>query len=356
MAALIGTALVAPTASASITPDSTSPDGAITSGAPVAETLYDGAGNRYDMGDLSGTVVFGAGPGQTLTGPSGGTPFVASYTSGGALRWVHKIGSGYPASRGGLAVTASGTAVVNGSGIGTIRISTAFGDRTLASHGGIDTFLVAFGGNDGHIVFARNDGGTGADYGHDVAVDGFGNIYSVGTFGGSATFGDAPSSTTLVSGGYADGFVASFTPGGVRRFAVANSTGPNMTETRMITIGAGAVYVSGTWNGSNTIGGSSMYAAGSGNDLYVERINPTDGSAMWVRLVKRTVASNLNYAGAESLTIVSGTLRVRAPAFARVVFSVPGYLGNTTFTPTTIPSMYTASYASTGLLQSVAAS
>jgi hypothetical protein len=96
-----------------------------------------------------------------------------------------------------------------------------------------------------------------------------------------------------------------------------------------------------------------VYAAGSGNDLYVERISTTNGAALWVRLVKRTAPSNLNTSGPESLTVTSGTLVLRAPAFAQVGFSVPGYPPGTTFTPTTIPTTYVATYATTGYLQSV---
>ncbi len=329
--------------------------GAVTPGEPAHRELFDAAGNRYDLGQFSGTVAFGPGPGGTLTAYGNFSVFVASYTSGGALRWVHRIASYQGGSYGGFAVTPGGSVVVTGSVVGATRISTPFGDRVLPAKGTIDAFLVRFVGNDGHIEFARSDSGPGTDQPGDVALDGFGNSYVTGLFTQTATFGDPPTATTITSAGYYDGFLASYTPGGALRWVTPIAAGAAMGSGEHVTIGGGTLYVSGSWFGRATVGSTSFIASPNGYDAFVARIDPSTGTAAWVRLIHRRNTTN-GVAAVLSLAVAAGgDLLVEGQSVGPVGFSPPGYSPTIIFGADGPPALFEARYAGNGFLRSVVA-
>ena len=66
----------------------------------------------------------------------------------------------------------------------------------------------------GEIVWIRLMGGTGLDRGLDIITDDNDDIIVTGFFSGTATFG----TTTLVSSGFTDVFVAKYNPNGIFRW------------------------------------------------------------------------------------------------------------------------------------------
>lgn len=321
---------------------------------------YDAAGNRYDSGLFSGTVAFGPGQG-TLTGPSTGLSihYVASYTPAGQFRWARRIGSNFQGQFGGFEVTPGGTAVLSGSAYGTVRINTPYADRALPTFGGYDRFLVAFTGSDGHIHFARTDGGPGAEYARDLALDSVNNIYEVGQFSQTATFGDAPSQATLSDPSWGGGYIASFTPHGALRWAVPTATGNGWGEATEVAVGGGAVYVAGGWTAMATIGSTVVRATPWATnpitlDRFVQRVAQEDGAPQWTRIVKRTTTSGNQWL--YDLSYNSNTVVLDGSANAPIGFHIPGYPAGAIFDPAAAGAThYLATYAPWGALLSVAA-
>ncbi len=319
---------------------------------------FDAAGNRYDAGKFWGTVAFGPGAGNTLTALAETSSFVASYTPGGTLRWVHRIGNYSPSSGnfdysylGGFAVTPDGSAVVNGQTFGATRISTPYGNRVLPTRGGFDTFLVKFTGTDGHIAFARADGGPGADNATDLALDAFGTIYETGSFTQTATFGDQPASASVTSEGFDDAFIASYTATGTLRWIRPIATGPSRAGGGQVALRSGAMYVSGSWSGPTTIGSSTFTAPVMNDNAFITRVDPTTGTPTWVRLaLRRSLQGSV---ALQSLAVdPTGQVIARGQASGVVGFAPAGYPPTTTVElPTS--ALFEARYAANGFLQSV---
>ena len=157
----------------------------------------DGSGNVYVTGYYQGTATFGA---TTITSVGGSNDiFVAKYNSSGSVQWVQSAGG--PSSDNGysIAVDGSGNVYVTGYYYGTAT----FGATPITSAGGGDIFVVKYN-NSGSVQWVQSAGGTNADSGKSIAVDGSGNIYVTGYYYGTATFG----ATSITSAGFSDIFVA----------------------------------------------------------------------------------------------------------------------------------------------------
>ncbi len=302
----------------------------------VREVGTDASGNRYVAGYFYGPTVFGPGSAGTMaTVGTNVNTYLVSYTSAGALRWVHRIANGLTAELGGIAVTPSGTVVLAMTTFGTVHISTPYGDRTVAGHGALDVFVATFAGSDGHIIWARTDGGTGSDRVSRVALDFYGNVYLVGSFATWATFGDTPAVTLNVSGGYVNGFAASYTAAGTLRWATDVVTGGNESLTGLA-VGGGGVYVSGTYPQAAVVGGVPVTAIQADSvNSFLARLSPIDGSFRWVAKVRPqgagpyavSITPAVSSAGEVYLVgSTHSTVEYRAPDGAGYVLSGPQFL------------------------------
>lgn len=93
----------------------------------------------------------------------------------------------------------AGNLILTGYFTGTVN----FGVATLTSYGSGDIYLAKFNSS-GALVGVLQAGGTGHDYGSDLAVDASGNVYVTGGFSGTATLGG----TSMTSAGGYDIYVA----------------------------------------------------------------------------------------------------------------------------------------------------
>ena len=220
----------------------------------------DGSGNSYVTGKFSLSATFG--PGETnettLTGAGLDDIFVVKYDASGALVWAKRAGGTGLDVGVGIAVDGSGNSYVTGS----FRGSPTFGpgetnETTLTSEGDIDIFVAKYDAS-GDLVWAKRAGGTSGDGGRGIAVDGSGNSYVTGDFGGSATFGPGETNeTTLTSTGsfVFDMFVAKYDASGALVWA-KRAGAPSLNDFgRGIAVdGSGNSYVTGLFEDSATFG------------------------------------------------------------------------------------------------------
>ena len=61
----------------------------------------------------------------------------------------------------------------------TVDFDPGSGTANLTSNGGIDVFVSKLDSS-GNYVWAKSFGGSGNDFGNDVAVDSSGNVYTIG--------------------------------------------------------------------------------------------------------------------------------------------------------------------------------
>jgi len=156
----------------------------------------DGLGNSIVTGFFFGTATFGD---TTLSSAGDVDIFIAKYDGDGNFLWVEQAGGTDRDVGRAIEMEGLGNIVVTGNFNGMAT----FGSTTLTSNGGSDIFIAKYDG-DGNFLWVEQAGGTNQDFGDGIATDGSGNSVVIGTFSGTATFGD----TTLTSAGSQDIFVA----------------------------------------------------------------------------------------------------------------------------------------------------
>jgi hypothetical protein len=112
----------------------------------------DAAGNVYVAGDVTGSARFGGATPHDAGATAGSSPFVASWSPDGALRWVTAGRDGTDSRSRGLAV--AGDAVIVGA---QVTRGGRFGDRPLAPDGCLVARLAA---DSGAIVWLREVAGA----------------------------------------------------------------------------------------------------------------------------------------------------------------------------------------------------
>ncbi|GAA3979908.1 hypothetical protein GCM10022407_26420 [Hymenobacter antarcticus] len=247
-------------------------------------TATDAAGNQYVTGEFTGTIVLGS---ATLVSAGGTDVFVAKRSaSTGAWLWAVRAGGTSNDVGQGIAVDASGNALVTGSFFGTASFATSPTATGLTSAGNTDVFVAKFGAADGACAWAVRAGGTLNDVGYGIAADGSGNALVTGSFTGTVSFATSPTATSLVSAGGIDVFVAKFGAStGACAWAVQAGGGSADTGYGIAADGSGNALVTGyivggvsfatspTATNLNTVSGSS--------DVFVAKFGTTDGACAW---------------------------------------------------------------------------
>ncbi len=168
--------------------------------------------------------------------------------------------------------------------VGLFSLTATFGTHTVTSSGDYDVFVAKYDPN-GTCLWVNSGGGTGWDVGSGVNIDKLGNCYITGAFRNTATFG---TSSPMTSAGNYDIFVAKYDNTGAFLW-VRNSGGPG--DDRGISIssdGASNCYVTGFFNGTINLGTSNLTSAGS-SDILLAKYDAI-GNAVWAKRAGGTFA------------------------------------------------------------------
>ncbi len=166
----------------------------------VRAIAVDGPGNVVVTGYFTGTVNFGGG---NLVSAGSYDIFVAKYDLAGVHQSSQRFGSTSDDYGFSIAMDGPGNAVV----VGRFKSTVNFGGGNLVSAGSDDIFVAKYNAAGVH-QWSQRLGASSADEGHDVAVDGVGNVVVTGYFQGTANFGGG----NLVSAGSGDIFIAKYSP------------------------------------------------------------------------------------------------------------------------------------------------
>jgi hypothetical protein len=245
----------------------------------------DAAGNPYIAGSFGATADFGS---TTLTSGSGyPAAFAARLDAAtGAFTWAR--GTRVVSGSGQLGEEANGIAVgivipeaeprvsVTGEYRGTVDFDPNAGTTTLSSlnrRGGFssaDAFVWQLDGA-GNLRWARSVGGNELDVGRDVAVDAAGNVYAVGSLGGSADVDPGKGKYTLTGGGH---YLLKLTGAGA--FVWARG-GVGVPIGEQLSIDAGNnLYLTGTFSGTadfNPGSGAYNLTSAGGTDAFVRKLD-----------------------------------------------------------------------------------
>ena len=125
--------------------------------------------------------------------------------------------------------------------------------------------------------WAQSAGGKEVDYATGIVNDVNGNVYVIGSFNGTATFGDKQ----LTSTSYYDIFIAKYSPTG-KLIWVSQAGGSAADEANGITLGAdNKIYLTGYFSGSTNFGSINLVSKGD-RAFFVAKYD-MDGNPVWVQ-------------------------------------------------------------------------
>lgn len=194
---------------------------------------YQDAGVDFDPG--GGVVHLSASGGIFLLelGPAGN--FVYARDTGGVFSGIDNEG---------VAVDAARNVYVAGHFVGTRDFDPGLGTFNMTSAGDFDVFISKFDPL-GAFVWARRLGGAARDIGTDLAVDSSGNVYTVGTFIGSADFDPGAGTAVLTALGARDAYLSKLDTNGNFVWAIQRGDPTNSYAVAVTVDSSGDVYTSG---------------------------------------------------------------------------------------------------------------
>lgn len=198
--------------------------------------------------------------------------------------WARQIGGADAELAYDVTADAAGNVYLTGYFHQTADFDPGPGVLNLTSAGDNEIFVAKLDSG-GNLVWAKRFGSTSADYGSDIAVDGAGNIYVTGWFGGTVDFDPGAGVTNLTSAGADDVFVLKLNADGDLVWA-KRMGGPGDDDAYGIAVdGSGNVHVSGEFTSTVDFdpgaGASSLSAAGSW-DIFVTKLNSA-GEFVWAQ-------------------------------------------------------------------------
>lgn len=177
----------------------------------------------------------------------------------------------------GIATDNSGNYYVAGHFQGQIKFTT--GDAAITSQGGSDVFIAKFNSAGGLVWKAFITSPTNSEQAKGLKVDSFGNVYVTGIFSNQMTVYSANLSSNTVNGPSSGVFVIKFNSSGV--FVWPSIF--DVTSINDIALDAnGNPHITGQFYGTVAFGSISLTS--SGYDVYVAKLNTSNGSVTWAFL------------------------------------------------------------------------
>ena len=190
--------------------------------------VLDNFGNIYMTGTFNGAPDFDPGLDTfNLTSVGGLDCFVSKLDSSGNFVWAKAMGGGQDEQGKSITVDSAGNVYTTGyfgdhNSIATADFDPGLGIYNLTSAGYNDVFvskLDAFG----NFVWAKGIGGAATDFGREIKIDSYGNIFIIGAYSKLTDFDPGASVFNLANSGKYDSFILKLTALG--DFVWAKSTG-----------------------------------------------------------------------------------------------------------------------------------
>lgn len=243
----------------------------------------DANGNVFVTGYFDGTSDFDPNSGTVnLTSTGLYDIFVAKLDANGNFTWAKNFGSTTFDVGNSIVLDASGNVYTTGYFGGTADFDPGTGTANLTSTGANDIFISKLDGA-GNFVWAKNMGGTSNDIGFSIAIDASGDIYSSGTFGGSADLDPGAASFSLTSNGSNDIYISKISAAG--NFIWAKGFGGTTADYvyGITTDPSGNVYTTGYFQGTVDFDpgvGTNSITTNGNYDIFISKLNGS-GNYIW---------------------------------------------------------------------------
>ncbi len=259
---------------------------AISGSMSVTAIKVNPSGQIYMAGNFDGTIDFDPGPGLLPITSSGLATFISSWDEQGNLLWVKTIQDGAIGIS--LALDDQSNIIIGGLFYDSPDFDPGPGISTQTVVGDGDAFVLKLASN-GNFLWVKSFGGPDLDEITSLAVDPLGNIVSTGHFSGDVDFDPGSGSYNMTSPSSGDYtiFISKLNPNGDFVWARTAGDGGLDQGRSIITDGAGAVYITGDFNGSgdfDTDGASVLTLTSDGLDLFLLKLD-ANGSFVFVRQI-----------------------------------------------------------------------
>ena len=208
-------------------------------------------GSIVVTGSFQGSADFDPGPSTRILTSRGSTDaFVVKLADDGSLIWAVSFGGTETTQSRDVAIDSRGDIYVIGSFQGQTDFDPGPADRSIASHGSTDIFLLRLDPN-GDYVRAITLGSDESDDGQAVFVDGRRHIYITGSFEESMNVNPDPNGkdTVLTSEGNDDIFVVRYTNDGTLLRAWSMGGSQDAVGRDIAVDSAGSVFIAGDFEG-----------------------------------------------------------------------------------------------------------
>jgi hypothetical protein len=237
----------------------------------------DASGNVYVTGYFySTTITFGS---FTLTNAGDYDMFVVKYDAAGNVIWAKSAGKISDDYGRAVATDALNNVYVLGSYKSpTIRFGPTTLTNTDTSMISYDTYIVKYD-SAGTVLWAINEGGTGAEFARSIDVDSSNNIFITGNYNSDTLIFNAD---TLVNMGLYDIFLAKYNSAGIVQWAKSYGGNNNDLVNSVTTDTAGNVFLAGGFQSPTIAFGSTILTNGGTYNIYLAKCDAS-GTSLWAK-------------------------------------------------------------------------
>lgn len=166
-------------------------------------------------------------------------------------------------------------------------------NKTMKKLFTISALLICIISNAQNFVWAKQIGGVGPDYSTSICTDPSGNVYTAGTFSGTADFdpGAASYPLTATAGGY-DMYIVKLNSAGVFQWVIQIGNASTEYLNGIATDPSGNIYATGSFSGTvdfNPSGTITNLTSAGNLDIFVLKLT-TNGIYSWAKRMGGTLA------------------------------------------------------------------
>lgn len=254
------------------------------------DLAIDAAGNAYTCGYITGETAFDMNI-VFQSAQGNGDIYVAKYNPSGNLVWVKKFGGSFSDRAYALALDQSGNVYVTGQYFGSVN----FGTITLQSNANSKDIFILKLNSLGDVIWAKTEGGSGAENVYDIALDGLDNVIITGQFSGAGVLQNqnyqSDINPQLNQDSY-DLFVAKYTSSGNPLWV---QVGNAIYEDRGMALGTDSqnnIYLSGQFSDTLTFAGQ-IYNNNGYNVGFLCQLN-ANGQVQWFNYLRASMVLPYN--------------------------------------------------------------
>ena len=289
-------------------------------GSPIAIDTTNATGGIYLGGTFSGIADFDPGTGTyNLTSADYSDAFVVKLSTSGNFIWAKQMGGTSGAdyvSGGSIVLDASGNVYTTGQFGGTVDFDPGAGIYNLTTVNA--NIFVSKMDASGNFNWAKQMGGASSSHGSSIAVDKNGNVYTTGSFIGTADFDPGSGTYNLTSSGIWDIFVSKLDSSGNFKWA-KHLGGTQEDECSSIAFDInGNAYTTGRFRGTADFDpGTGIYNLTSSGiwDIFISKLDSL-GNFLWA---KQMGGTDFDYGNSIAVDVVGN------------VYTTGGFIGTSDF-------------------------